>query len=83
MQKPKKRKGNNKEYEEHLLNIHIADPNNACIDKEDKPMRRKQAQVAIEKFNRKYDSDLPDPRDQKFYTDRRRDIQNLTPKCKQ
>ena len=30
-------------------------------------MRRKLAEKAIERFNRKY-SDLPDPRDQKFYT---------------
>ena len=30
----------------------------------------KQAQVAIKKFDRTYISELPDPRDQKFYTDR-------------
>ena len=33
-------------------------------------MRMKQAQVAIKKFDRTYISELPDPRDQKFYTDR-------------
>ena len=49
------------------INKHLADPKNICLEGPETIMRKRLAEVAIEKFDRKY-SNLPDRRDQKYYS---------------
>ena len=52
-----------------LINKHLADPENRCLEGPETVMGKRLAEVAVEKFDRKY-SNLPDRRDQKYYSNK-------------
>ena len=67
---PVKRKGMNKETEAYYINKHLADRTNVCLTGAYRETRMKMANKEVINFDRKYISDLPEPKDQRFYMDR-------------